>query len=246
MPFDLPAAEEKPTYVRSMFDRISGAYDRVNDVMTAGRHRAWKRTVIRLAVVRPGGSYLDLCTGTGDIAFLMANEAGDPEAVTALDFSPGMLERAKARPWSGPRINWMQGDAETLPFADAAFDAVTVGFGLRNVRRLDRAIVEVLRVLKPGGRFVSLDLGKPKSRVLRWGSEVYEYRVVPLVGRAVSGDREAYEYLPHSNQSFPNQRELADLLCSLGFAQAAVLDRMLGAVAIVAAQKPDSNDLKRG
>jgi demethylmenaquinone methyltransferase/2-methoxy-6-polyprenyl-1,4-benzoquinol methylase len=233
MPFDLPAQDDKPAYVRAMFDRISGAYDRVNDLMTAGRHRAWKRTMIRLVRTRPGGRYLDLCTGTGDIAFLLAIAAQSPGAVTAVDFSPGMLEQAMKRPWNGPEIAWRQGDAEHLPFEDATFDGVTVGFGLRNVRDLDRAIAEIRRVLKPGGRFVSLDLGKPRTRALRWGAEVYEYRVVPLLGSMVSGDRSAYEYLPHSNSRFPDQRELARRLQAQGFTDVEVRDRMLGAVALV-------------
>ncbi|HEY9897943.1 MAG TPA: bifunctional demethylmenaquinone methyltransferase/2-methoxy-6-polyprenyl-1,4-benzoquinol methylase UbiE [Pantanalinema sp.] len=234
MSYNLPNVEDKPAYVRGMFDRIAGNYDRVNRLMTGGRDAAWKRTVLALAGATRGGSYLDLCTGTGDIAFLLAEAAGAEGSVKALDFSPGMLEVARARPWDGPVIDWLQGDACALPFEDASFDAVTVGYGLRNVQQLDLALSEIRRVLKPAGRFVTLDLGKPKVKIVRWGAEVYEYRIVPAIGSLFSGDREAYRYLPHSNSTFPDQRELAERLRALGFQEVKVHDRMLGAIAIVA------------
>lgn len=238
MPFELPTQEAKPAYVQGMFDRIAGAYDRVNDLMTGGRHHAWKRTMIELARVRPGAHALDLCTGTGDIARLLALAAGPTGQVTGLDFSEGMLEVARQRPHSGPAITWQQGDALALPFADLSFDAVTVGFGLRNLSDLDRGLAEIRRVLKPGGRFVSLDMGKPRAWVLKRGAEFYEYRIVPAMGGLVSGERDAYEYLPASNRSFPDQRELARRLEAVGFTAAQAHDRMLGAVALVSATAP--------
>lgn len=238
MPFELPTAEEKPRYVRTMFDRISGAYDVVNDLMTAGRHRAWKRTVIELARARQGGKYLDVCTGTGDLAFLLAEAAQPGGEVHALDFSEGMLEGARKRPWQGMPIHWLQGDAQQLPFEDASFDAVTNGFGLRNVCDLDRALREALRVLKPGGRFIALDLGKPRTRLLRWGAELYEFKMVPMLGGLVSGQKDAYNYLPHSNQVFPDQVALAERMRAVGFVDARPHDRMLGAIAIVSATAP--------
>lgn len=237
MSFKLPSLEEKPAYVRGMFDRIAGRYDLVNRLMTGGRDKAWKRSVIRQARAASGGSYLDLCTGTGDIAFLLADAAGPTGSVQALDFSEGMLDVARARPWQGPAISWQQGDACALPYDDASFDAVTVGYGLRNVQPLEKALGEILRVLKPGGRFVSLELGKPKVKLVRWGSEIYEYKIVPAIGSLVSGDRDAYRYLPHSNRSFPDQRALAQRLRDMGFKDVQVHDRMLGAIAIVVATR---------
>lgn len=238
MPYKLPSAAEKPVYVRTMFDRISTAYDRVNDLMTAGRHRAWKRSVLELVQARPGGKYLDVCTGTGDIAFLLALAAQVQGEVHALDFSEGMLAGAKDRPWDGPPIRWIQGDAEALPYEDGSFDALTNGFGLRNVTDLDQALREALRVLKPGGRFVSLDLGKPRSRFLRWGAELYEFKMVPMLGGWVSGQKDAYHYLPHSNAVFPDQQALVQRMLAVGFADAQPFERMLGAISIVCATAP--------
>lgn len=238
MPYSLPSLEAKPAYVRGMFDRLAGAYDRVNDLMTGGRHRAWKREMPLLARVRPGARCLDACTGTGDIARLLAWAAGPAGEVVGLDFSEGMLEQARQRPHAGPPVQWRQGDALELPFEANGFDAVTIGFGLRNLSDLDRGLAEILRVLKPGGRFVSLDLGKPRLRAVRWGSELYEFRIVPWMGGTVSGQREAYQYLPHSNQSFPDQRELARRLATAGFREVEVADRVAGAIALVAATAP--------
>lgn len=238
MPYRLPTPAEKPHYVRTMFDRIATTYDRVNDLMTAGRHRAWKRLVIELTQARAGGRYLDVCTGTGDLAFLLANAAQESGEVHALDFSEGMLAGAKARPWEGLPIHWTQGDAEALPYADGSFDAVTNGFGLRNVTDLDQALREALRVLKPGGRFVALDLGKPRARFLRWGAEFYEFKMVPMLGGWVSGQKDAYHYLPHSNAVFLDQHALTQRLKAVGFVEAKSCERMWGAISIVAATAP--------
>jgi len=237
MEFSLPGSPDKPVYVRAMFDRIAGSYDRVNDWITFGRHRIWKQQLVRLAGARAGGAYLDLCTGTGDIAACLADVAGVSGTVEALDFSEGMLEIARDRHQGPASIHWVQGDATALPFADGCFDAVSVGFGLRNVGDLDRAIQEAFRVLRPGGRFISLETGKPDRFMLRLGHEVYGRVVVPLLGRLLSGDREAYRYLPRSNDAFPDQRELACRFERAGFTEVAVHDRMFGAVALVVGLK---------
>ncbi len=234
----MPQASEKGRYVQAMFDAIAGNYDRVNDLMTAGAHRQWKREVVSLTRLASGGKALDLATGTGDIAFLLADKVGASGAVVGLDFSEGMLAIARERELDGRPITWVQGDMTALDFPDATFDAVTVGYGLRNVTDLDKALAEIHRVLKPGGRAVSLDLGKPRLKLVRWGADLYSFRVVPLIGGLVSGNREAYKYLPASNLSFVDQRELARRLSALGFTEVQVNDRALGANAIVSATKP--------
>lgn len=238
MGFQMPRAPEKGQYVRAMFDSIAQNYDRVNDLMTAGAHRQWKRQVVDLAALSPGGRALDLATGTGDIAFLLADRVGSTGAVVGLDFSEGMLAIARERDLDGRPITWQQGDMTALDLPDQTFDAVTVGYGLRNVTELDRALSEMFRVLKPGGRAVSLDLGKPRYRLIRWGAEVYSFRVVPLIGGLVSGNRDAYKYLPESNLSFVDQRELASRMRAVGFTEVRVHDRAMGAMALVTGTRP--------
>lgn len=234
----MPEAPEKGHYVRSMFDAIATRYDRVNDLMTAGAHRQWKRQAVALAELAPGEKALDLATGTGDIAFLLADQVGAQGEVVGLDFSEGMLSIARERELDGRPITWVQGDMTALALADAAFDAVTVGYGLRNVTDLSKALFEIHRVMRPGARFVSLDLGKPRFRVIRWGADFYSFRVVPLIGGLVSGNRDAYKYLPESNLSFVDQRELAKRLEAQGFTDIRIHDRAMGAMAIVSARKP--------
>jgi demethylmenaquinone methyltransferase/2-methoxy-6-polyprenyl-1,4-benzoquinol methylase len=238
MSFQMPQAPEKGHYVQAMFDAIAGNYDRVNDLMTAGVHRQWKRQVVDLACLNPGGKALDLATGTGDIAFLLADSVGKQGEVVGLDFSEGMLSIARERDLEGRPIIWVQGDMTGLELPDATFDAVTVGYGLRNVTDLDKALSEIHRVLKPGGRAVSLDLGKPRFKLVRWGADLYSFKVVPLIGGIVSGNRDAYKYLPESNLSFVDQRELARRLKAVGFTDVHVHDRAMGAMAIVSATKP--------
>jgi demethylmenaquinone methyltransferase/2-methoxy-6-polyprenyl-1,4-benzoquinol methylase len=187
-----------PDAVRTMFDRISPVYDAMNRTMTLGLDQRWRRAAAQ-AVVRPGDRVLDACCGTGDLA-LAAKAAGG--SVTGLDFSGRMLERARGK--SG-EIEWVQGDTLALPFGDAAFDAATVGFGVRNLDDLERGLAELRRVLRPGAR----GLLAPFYRL--WFD-----RLVPLLGRVLPGGS-AYTYLPASVRRFPGPEELAELLRSAGF-----------------------------
>lgn len=237
-PFELPTRERKSDYVQAMFDRIAGSYDLVNDAFTGFQHRLWKRELIEAVAPAPGDRALDLATGTGDLARLLRDAVGpEAPAVTALDFSAGMLEAAQAR-GDDARIAWLQGDMLALPFEAGRFEVATVGFGLRNVTDLDAALAEIHRVLAPGGRFASLDMGVVRSGFLRPFSDFYSFRVVPLIGRVCSGDAEAYRYLPASNRAFVSQDALAGKLRALGFTDVTVSDRSFGAVAIVSARKP--------
>lgn len=229
--------------VRGMFDTIAGRYDLINDLMTAGRHRAWKRQLVRLVGVKAGDHVLDLCTGTGDLAVLAARAAGPLGRVTAVDFSAEMLDQARRRHGLGPgtgsccHIEWAQGDALDLPFADAAFDGALVGFGLRNVADLDRALRELHRVLRPGAGFGSLDLGKPRNGILKLASDLYSFRAIPVLAGLAGAPRGAYEYLPESNRAFPDQRQLADRLAAAGFSDVRVHDRAFGAIALLTARR---------
>jgi demethylmenaquinone methyltransferase/2-methoxy-6-polyprenyl-1,4-benzoquinol methylase len=197
-----------PDAVRTMFDRISPVYDAMNRTMTLGLDRRWRRAAAH-AVVRYGDRVLDACCGTGDLA-IAAKEAGG--SVTGLDFSPRMLERARTK---SREIEWVQGDLLALPFGDAAFDAATVGFGVRNLDDLERGLAELRRVLRPGGRLAILEITQPRG-VLAPFYRLWFDRLVPLLGRVLPGGS-AYTYLPASVRRFPGPEDLGALLREAGF-----------------------------
>ena len=198
-----------PDAVRTMFDRIAPVYDVMNRVMTAGLDVRWRRLSAQ-AVVRPGDAVLDGACGTGDLAIACARAGG---RVTGLDFSEGMLERARAK---APELEWVHGDLLALPFADATFDAATVGFGVRNVADLELALRELRRVLRANGRLAILEITRPRGP-LRVFYSVWFDRVVPLLGKVLPGGA-AYTYLPASVRRFPDVPALAALLERCGFA----------------------------
>ena len=218
-----------PDAVREMFDRITPVYDVMNRAMTLGLDQRWRRLTAQ-AVVRPGAKVLDACCGTGDLAIACARAGG---RVTGLDFAERMLARAREKE---PRIDWQRGDVLELPFADWAFDVVTVGFGVRNVRDLEAAFRELARVLRPGGRLGCLEITQPEG-ILAPFFRVWFDRLVPLVGKVLPGGA-AYSYLPASVRRFPGPRELAEVCAAAGFAE--IRWRMLGGgiVALHTATKP--------
>jgi demethylmenaquinone methyltransferase / 2-methoxy-6-polyprenyl-1,4-benzoquinol methylase len=203
------AGQLAPDGVRRMFDRIAPVYDVMNRVMTAGLDGHWRRLTAR-SVVEPGARVLDACCGTGDLAIACAHEGA---TVTGLDFSERMLERARRK---APEIEWVTGDALDLPIADGAFDGATVGFGVRNVEDLDRALRELRRVLRPGGRVGILEITRPRG-VLSPFYRMWFDGLVPLLGKVLPGGF-AYTYLPASVRRFPGPEELAVLMRSVGFA----------------------------
>jgi demethylmenaquinone methyltransferase/2-methoxy-6-polyprenyl-1,4-benzoquinol methylase len=196
-----------PEGVRNMFDRIAPVYDVMNRVTTAGLDQRWRRATVR-AVVRPGDRVLDAACGTGDLAVIAAKSGG---MVTGLDFSPRMLERARRK---APQLEWVQGDLLALPFPNETFDVATVGFGVRNVADIVRAIAELRRVLRPGGRLAILELTRPRG-LLRWFYALWFDRMMPLLGKLLPGG-EAYTYLPASVRRFPGPDELAAQLEGFG------------------------------
>jgi demethylmenaquinone methyltransferase / 2-methoxy-6-polyprenyl-1,4-benzoquinol methylase len=197
-----------PEGVRSMFDRIAPFYDLMNRVMTAGLDRRWRRLAVQ-EVVWPGERVLDACCGTGDLAVEAERRGG---RVVGLDFSARMLERARRK--SGT-IQWVQGDALALPFADGDFDAATVGFGVRNLEDLDRGLAELHRILRPGGKLAVLEITRPRG-LLRPFFRVWLDVLVPLAGRILPGGK-AYTYLPASVRRFPGPEDLSRLLEKAGF-----------------------------
>jgi demethylmenaquinone methyltransferase / 2-methoxy-6-polyprenyl-1,4-benzoquinol methylase len=201
----------QPEGVRSMFDRIAPVYDAMNHVMTVGLDRRWRR-LTAAAVVQPGARVLDACCGTGDLSLAAEREGG---IVTGLDFSGEMLVRARRK---SDTIDWVEGDMLALPFADGAFDCVTVGFGVRNVADLRCGLLELRRVLRPGGRLAILEITQPRGPLKPFFSLWFD-RVVPLLGRVLPGGK-AYTYLPASVRRFPGAEELAALIDETGFGSA--------------------------
>jgi demethylmenaquinone methyltransferase/2-methoxy-6-polyprenyl-1,4-benzoquinol methylase len=205
-----PASGTLPeTQVRAMFDRIARVYDRMNSVMTAGMHHRWRARAADLARVGPGSRALDVATGTGDLAIELRGRGAE---VVGLDFAERMLELARGK---GPEIEFVQGNALELPYHDASFDAVTVGFGARNFADLDRGLREMARVTKPGGRVVILEITTPQKPPLSLFFRLWFDRVVPALGR-LAGDPDAYAYLPSSVKRFPAPRELAERMTAAG------------------------------
>ena len=225
--------EERAPKVRAMFSRLAGRYDLVNDVMSFGMHRRWKRDAVRLALrglPRPA-RVLDLCCGTGDMCFLAA-ESGAASVVGA-DFTLPMLGVARRRAAVRPRRpDFVAADALRLPFADTSFDAITVGYGLRNVADPRTALAEMRRVLAPGGRAVVLDFGKPDNPAAGALYLAYLKTMMPAVGWIFHGDPETYLYIPASLERYPAQRGVEELMREVGFGNVRYENRLLGTMGL--------------
>ena len=201
-----------------MFDRIAGVYDLMNTAMTAGLHHRWRERAADRAELEAGGRALDVCCGTGDLALALAPRVGPEGTVIGSDFSEPMLElaRRKAAERSVDNVTFEWADALELPYEDAGFDAVTVGFGVRNLADLDAGLGEMARVLRPGGRLVILEITQPRRPPLSSFYWLWFDRIVPLLG-SIAGDREAYTYLPESVKRFPPPEGLAAAMDGAGF-----------------------------
>ena len=223
--------KERASRVGDLFASIARRYDLLNDLQSFGMHRIWKRRVAGLAGVKAGNRALDLCCGTGDIAFALARAGAE---VTGLDFSEKMLEVARVRLGNsnGANVNFIQGDAEQLAFADNSFDAVTMGYGLRNLSSWERGLREMVRVAKPGGRIVVLDFGKPANALWRNIYFAHLKCSVPLIGLVFCGNPQAYAYILESLKHYPAQRVVADKMRELGLTNVQVVDFVGGAMAI--------------
>jgi demethylmenaquinone methyltransferase / 2-methoxy-6-polyprenyl-1,4-benzoquinol methylase len=221
--------------VRAMFDRIAGLYDRMNGVMTAGMHHRWRRRAADLAAVPRGGRALDVATGTGDLALELARRVGPDGEVIGTDFSLRMLELARAKAaldhQPAGRLGFEYANALELPYPDSAFDAATVGFGARNFASLERGLGEMVRVVKPGGRVVILEITTPRRPPLSYFFEVWFDRAVPALGR-LAGDPDAYSYLPRSVRRFPGPEELAAVMWGCGLRQVRYLLTAGGIIAL--------------
>lgn len=226
----LPAPGEKRAAVERMFDRIAPRYDAMNRLMTFGIDRGWRRQAIARLELRGGERVLDLGCGTGDLAAAVAGRGGRP---LGLDPSGGMLDVARRR---HPTLAWIRGEGERLPLADASLDAIVSGFALRNLADLAAAFAECARVLRRGGRLVLLEVDAPRGAWLGAGHRFYFRRMVPLLGRLFA-DRDAYAYLPDSVVYLPDERGLASLLETAGFAGVAKTSLLAGAAQLVVAHR---------
>jgi demethylmenaquinone methyltransferase/2-methoxy-6-polyprenyl-1,4-benzoquinol methylase len=214
--------------VEAMFDRIAGVYDLMNSLMTAGLHHRWRRRAADLARVGPGNDVLDVASGTGDLAIELSARVGAGGSVIGSDFSEQMLDRARVK---APQLEWQQANALALPYEEGRFDAVTVGFGARNFSDLDAGLAEMVRVTRPGGRVVVLEITTPTRPPLSTFFRLWFDRLVPLIGR-FAGDPEAYSYLPSSVRRFPDARTLAMRLSEAGLEEVSYLLTAGGIIAI--------------
>ncbi len=237
MSYQLPDDAEKARYVEQKFTEIAPKYDLFNDIITGGMHRYWKRFMVRQTGISSDAVCLDLCCGTGDITHCLG-QAAPQGKVYALDFSQGMLEVARQRNFSGKeRLLFLRSDANQLPFSSGKFDAVTIGYGLRNVSHLQNCLQEILRVLVPGGVLVSLDVGKIRIPWLFEISQFYFFHIVPRLGKLLYPGQDMFDYLPHSSIDYPDQERLKRIMLSVGFKQVDVFDFFLGASTIHVAYK---------
>jgi demethylmenaquinone methyltransferase/2-methoxy-6-polyprenyl-1,4-benzoquinol methylase len=219
--------EEKASLVRAVFDSVATRYDLMNDLMSGGIHRRWKTDMVVWLRPHPGQVLLDVAGGTGDIALralprLATEPAAPAGTVVVCDASERMLEVGRARALDQgilAGIEWVCADAERLPIADRSIDLYTIAFGLRNVTRIDAALAEARRVLKPGGRFLCLEFTPEITPLLQPLYDLYSFQIVPLLGRIVTGDREAYAYLVESIRHFPRQSELCEMIRRAGLDQ---------------------------
>lgn len=218
--FQQVPVEEKARRVAGVFDSVAGRYDLMNDLMSAGLHRIWKRFTVEVANLKPGERVLDLAGGTGDLSALMAPRVAGDGLVVFSDINSSMLRHGRDRMLDeghAGNMHFVLADAQSLPFPEAAFDCVTIGFGLRNVTRKEQALAEILRVLRPGGRALVLEFSHPALPGLRPLYDLYSFRVLPLMGRLVAGDADSYRYLVESIRVHPDQQGLKALMEQAGF-----------------------------
>ena len=235
--FEKVPEEEKARRVAGVFDSVAARYDLMNDLMSAGLHRVWKRFTVEQSGLRPGQRVLDVAGGTADLAIQFARRVGAGGEVVLTDINPAMLARGRDRMLdAGILAPAVQCDAEQLPFPDAHFDCVSVAFGLRNMTRKERALAEMHRVLKPGGRLLVLEFSRvwrPLARIY----DVYSFQVLPRLGQAVAGDGESYRYLAESIRVHPDQETLRLMIERAGFDRVEYLNLAAGVVALHRAVK---------
>ena len=227
--------EEKAARVRGVFDSVAGRYDLMNDLMSLGMHRLWKRLAVFIAGARPGDRVLDLAGGSGDLTRLLARDVGPDGEVVILDINRSMLDVGRDRLTDAgtvTNVRFVQADAESLPFPDRSFQVVTMAFGLRNVTRKERALAEMHRVLKPGGTAHVLEFSQVSSPLLSKFYDLYSFKLLPRIGALIAKDEASYRYLAESIRVHPGQEALADMMREAGLERCRYLNILGGVVAL--------------
>jgi demethylmenaquinone methyltransferase/2-methoxy-6-polyprenyl-1,4-benzoquinol methylase len=233
--------DAKADMVAGVFHSVAARYDLMNDLMSGGVHRIWKRFTIELSGVRKGHSVLDIAGGTGDLAARFADIVGSEGKVILADINDSMLKVGRDKlidSGSYGNIDCVQADAQDLPFPDDSFDCITIAFGLRNVTDKDAALRSMLRVLKPGGRLLVLEFSKPRNELLGKAYDTYSFKILPLLGKVVANDSESYQYLAESIRMHPDQETLKDMMEDAGFSRCEYHNMTGGVVALHKGIKP--------
>ncbi|MDF1592283.1 MAG: bifunctional demethylmenaquinone methyltransferase/2-methoxy-6-polyprenyl-1,4-benzoquinol methylase UbiE [Desulfobacterales bacterium] len=227
--------EEKVHRTCLHFETVAKRYDFMNTLLSFGIHYLWKRSAIRMMKLKPGDRVLDVCGGTGDLSILAHRSVGTAGRVVLFDINRAMIQAGKTKPTHASvrrQIQHVQGNAEALSFPDNYFDAAMVGFGIRNVTRMEQGFTEMHRILKPGGTLMCLEFSKPTAPLFRFLYDFYSFKIMPLLGELLAGSRRAYTLLPESIRTFPLPGELADILKRIGFRRV-VFRRLTNGIAVV-------------
>ncbi|WP_404365120.1 bifunctional demethylmenaquinone methyltransferase/2-methoxy-6-polyprenyl-1,4-benzoquinol methylase UbiE [Marinobacter sp.] len=235
------ARSQKASQVADVFHSVAGKYDMMNDLMSMGVHRLWKRFTIEVSGVRPGHRVLDIAGGTGDLTMKFSDLVGSTGQVVLADINASMLQvgrgRLMDRGYAG-NIEYVQADAEHLPFPDNSFNAVSIAFGLRNVTDKDQALRDMTRVLKPGGKLLILEFSKPTNPLLSKAYDLYSFNALPLMGQLVAGDSASYQYLAESIRMHPDQETLKNMMDQAGLVNCKYYNMTGGVVALHVGIKP--------
>jgi demethylmenaquinone methyltransferase/2-methoxy-6-polyprenyl-1,4-benzoquinol methylase len=232
---------EKAGLVANVFHSVASRYDLMNDLMSAGIHRVWKRFTIEVSAVRPGDRVLDIAGGTGDLTARFSRLVGPEGEVVLADINDSMLKVGRDKLIDGGfhgNIEYVQANAERLPFPDDHFDIVSIAFGLRNVTDKESALQSMLRVLKPGGRLLVLEFSKPDNELLSSAYDTYSFKILPVLGKLVAGDSDSYQYLAESIRMHPDQETLKEMMEAAGFAACEYFNMTGGVVALHKGVKP--------
>ncbi len=228
------AEDQKAGMVHGVFTNVAGKYDVMNDVMSGGIHRIWKAAMMDWLAPRAGQRLLDVAGGTGDVAFRFLKRA-DVASAVVLDMTESMLVEGRKRAEAdsmAERLDWVVGDAMALPFEGGSFDVYTISFGIRNVTRIDEALAEAYRVLRPGGRLMVLEFSQLPNPGLQKAYDLYSFNVIPRMGQLIAGDRDSYQYLVESIRKFPDQDRFADMILGAGFEQVKYRNLSMGVAAL--------------